>query len=72
MTEVADDAVMRARELAVGLSQGPAEAYGQVRRLRRAGWETDRAATGAEEARTISAIVTGDEARTLTAEFVTR
>lgn len=72
VTEMSDDAVSRARELAVGLSQGPAGAYGQVRRLLRAGWETDRAETGAEEARTISTMVTGAEARTLTARFAAR
>lgn len=70
ITEVSHDAGSRARELAASLASGPARALGQSRRLLRAGWEMDRVATGAEEARTISEIVHGGEAQALIARFV--
>ncbi|WP_104107804.1 enoyl-CoA hydratase/isomerase family protein [Nocardioides sp. 616] len=72
VTEVAADAAARATEVVAGLAAGPAVALGQARRLLRAGWELDRAATGAEEARTISASVSGPEATELIARFVAR
>ncbi len=72
VTEVAEDAAARARELVAGLAGAAAGALGDVRRLLRAGWELDREATGAEEARTISSRVTGPEAQALIERFVSR
>ena len=72
VTEVAEDAPARARELVTGLAGAAAGALGDVRRLLRAGWELDREATGAEEARTISSRVSGAEAQALIARFVGR
>jgi 2-(1,2-epoxy-1,2-dihydrophenyl)acetyl-CoA isomerase len=45
---------------------------GNVRRLLRQGWEMSRAETGAEEARTITEMVRGQEAQALIARFVAR
>lgn len=72
VTEVAEDAEARAREVAIALASGPATALGETRRLFRAGWELDRVSLGAEEARTISRMVQGEEAQSLIARFVTR
>jgi 2-(1,2-epoxy-1,2-dihydrophenyl)acetyl-CoA isomerase len=72
VSEVADDPDARARELAAGFAAGPATALGNVRRLLRQGWELSRGETGAEEARTITEMVKGQEAQTLIARFVGR
>jgi 2-(1,2-epoxy-1,2-dihydrophenyl)acetyl-CoA isomerase len=72
VTEVADEAEARAREIANSLASGAATALGETRRLFRAAWELDRVSTGAEEARTISRMVEGEEARSLIARFVAR
>lgn len=72
VTEVAEDAESRAREIAVAWAAGPATALGETRRLLRAGWELDRISIGAEEARTISRMVEGKEAQALIARFVSR
>lgn len=72
VTEVADDPVVRSRSLAGSFAAGPAQALGQTRRLLRASWEADRVTAGAEEARTISEMVGGDEARGLIARFLAR
>lgn len=72
IAEVTIDPHARAREIAVTMAAGPAAALGQTRRLLRAGWELDRAAIGAEEARTISEMVKGPEAQELIAHFVGR
>lgn len=72
VTEVADDHEVRAREVTTTWAAGPATALGETRRLFRAGWELDRVGTGAEEARTISRMVQGEEARSLIARFVSR
>jgi 2-(1,2-epoxy-1,2-dihydrophenyl)acetyl-CoA isomerase len=72
VTEVAEDAEARAREVAIALASGRATALGETRRLFRAGWELDRVSLGAEEARTISRMVQGEEAQSLIARFVTR
>ena len=72
VAENAETAAARGREVAAGFATGPYRALGQVRRLLRAGWELDRAATGAEEARTISDMVTGAEAQVLISEFINR
>lgn len=70
ITEGAEDAVTRARELAVGCAGGPARALGETRRLLRGSWETDRVAVGAEEARTISEMVTDPGTQELIRRFV--
>ncbi|ACU96824.1 enoyl-CoA hydratase/isomerase family protein [Saccharomonospora viridis] len=72
VAENAEAAITRGREVVAGFATGPHRALGQVRRLLRAGWEMDRAATGAEEARTISDMVTGAEAQVLISEFINR
>lgn len=50
-------AAERATALAETMAAGPAYALGQARRLLRAGWESTRAAAGAEESRTIAEAV---------------
>ncbi|GAA1653453.1 enoyl-CoA hydratase/isomerase family protein [Georgenia ruanii] len=72
ITELSDDALVRARELAAALAAGPARALGESRRLLRAAWEMDRAHAGAEEARIISEMAAGPEARALITRFATR
>jgi 2-(1,2-epoxy-1,2-dihydrophenyl)acetyl-CoA isomerase len=72
VSEVVEGPEARARDLAAGFAAGPATALGNVRRLLRQGWEMSRAETGAEEARTITEMVRGQEAQALIARFVTR
>jgi 2-(1,2-epoxy-1,2-dihydrophenyl)acetyl-CoA isomerase len=72
VTEVAADPVARATEVAQGWAAGAATALGHTRRLLRAGWDADRLATGAEEARTISSLIEGEEASALVAQFLGR
>ena len=72
VSEVADDAGARARDLAAGWAEGPATALGQARRLMRQAWEMSRADTGVEEARTIAEMVKGEEAQRLIGRFVSR
>ena len=72
VTEVAEDAEARAREVAIEWASGPSTALGETRRLFRAGWELNRVSVGAEEARTISRMVEGQEAQSLIARFVAR
>lgn len=58
VTEVIDgSATDRARSISAGLAAGPASAYGQARRLVRASWSRDRAASGVDESATISQAV---------------
>jgi 2-(1,2-epoxy-1,2-dihydrophenyl)acetyl-CoA isomerase len=72
VTELAEDPAVRGRQLATSLAAGPATALGQVARLLRRGWESDRVAVGAEEARVISEMAKGDEAQALIARFARR
>lgn len=72
ITEVADASAVRAREWAATLGAGPGRALGQARRLLREGWRLSRSETGAEEARTISLMSQGDEARDMIARFLDR
>lgn len=72
VTDVAPDPRVLAGELATAMAAGPSRALGQSRRLLRAGWESSRAEVGAEEARTISEMVRGDEAQALIRAFVER
>ena len=72
VTEVVEDAHLRARELADSLAAGPAVALGQTRRLLRAGWDADRGSTGAVEAATIAEMVAGSEAQALIERFLSR
>lgn len=55
VTEVSDDPLARARELAAGWAAGPAGAYGQTRRLLREGSLRSREDSGVDEAETIRA-----------------
>lgn len=71
VTEVSDEPG-RATALAEQLATGPAYALGQAKRLVRAAWSTDRASAGADEARTIAAAVTTDEAQRLLSGFTKR
>lgn len=71
VTEVSEDTLDRGRHWAASCALGPAQALGETRRLLRAGWELDRTAMGAEEARSISTMVKGEEARDLIARFLT-
>lgn len=72
VTELSDDARARGHALVRSLADGPATAYGATRRLLRASWDADRASTGAEEARTIAALVDGEEAQRLIRGFLDR
>jgi 2-(1,2-epoxy-1,2-dihydrophenyl)acetyl-CoA isomerase len=72
VSEVVEGPEARASDLAAGFAAGPATALGNVRRLLRQGWEMSRAETGAEEARTITEMVRGQEAQALIARFVAR
>lgn len=72
VTEVADDAVTTAAACAEQFAGGPAYALGQARRLLRAGWSVERAASGADEAATIAAAVVGEEGQRLVAAFLAR
>jgi 2-(1,2-epoxy-1,2-dihydrophenyl)acetyl-CoA isomerase len=72
VTEVAEDAPARGRELAASLASTAPRALGQARRLMRDGWERPRAAAGAEEALAISCAVQGAEAQTLISRFLIR
>lgn len=72
ITEESNDPAARAFELAAAMATGPGKALGQTRRLLRAGSERDRTATGAEEVRTITEMVKGEEAQRLIASFATR
>lgn len=70
VTEVAEDAAATAGALAEQLAAGPAYALGQARRLLRAGWSTERAASGADEAATIAGALGGEEGQRLVAQFL--
>jgi 2-(1,2-epoxy-1,2-dihydrophenyl)acetyl-CoA isomerase len=72
IAEESDEPSARAHEIAATLASGPATALGQTRRLLRSAWDLDRAATGSEEARTITEMVKGKEAQALIARFVAR
>ena len=72
VTEVAEEPATRAAALAADMASGPAIALGNVRRLMRGSWEATRAEAGAEEARTISAMVEGEEAQGLIEAFLRR
>ena len=57
VTEVADEPVGRAREVARAWADGQPVALGETRRLLRAGWEMTREDAGAVESRTIARLV---------------
>ncbi|WKN48442.1 enoyl-CoA hydratase/isomerase family protein [Nocardioides sp. Arc9.136] len=71
VTEVAADGTAggRAAEIAGRLAAGPAYALGQARRLVRTGGDTDRAAVGRDEARTIARAVATPAATALLDRF---
>ncbi|MDQ0382784.1 enoyl-CoA hydratase/isomerase family protein [Amycolatopsis thermophila] len=72
VTEVTDDDAVTRRtgELAESLAAGPALALGQAKRLIRSSFGEGRAHNAADEARTIAAAVTTDEAQKLIRRFV--
>jgi 2-(1,2-epoxy-1,2-dihydrophenyl)acetyl-CoA isomerase len=74
VTETATDDMVteHALALAATLAAGPSLALGQARRLVRGSWETTRAGTGADEARTIGRAVQSAEATRLLERFGTR
>lgn len=61
-----------AEALAARLAAGPAYALGQAKRLVRESWASTRAETGADEARTIAAAVTTDDAQAAISRFIGR
>ncbi|WP_300677480.1 enoyl-CoA hydratase/isomerase family protein [Nocardioides sp.] len=65
-------AAERALEIGRTLAAGPALALGQARRLLRSGLEVSRDVHAADEARTISRAVVGDEASALIDAFLNR
>lgn len=69
---VDDDAAGRALEVGRGLASRVPGAVGQARRLVRGSWSATRAETGADEAATIAARVTTDEAQRLIQGFLAR
>lgn len=74
VTEVVEDggADARGAEVAAALAAGPTRAYGETKRLLRGSWETTKAASAQDEARTIAAMVTSEDAQQLIARFVGR
>jgi 2-(1,2-epoxy-1,2-dihydrophenyl)acetyl-CoA isomerase len=72
VTEVVDDAhvATRTAELATSLATGPAEAFGETRRLIRSSWEVPRAEHARDEASTIARMVTTGAAKSLIAKFL--
>lgn len=72
VAEVAADPLERARELATIWAAGASEAYGQARRLLRAGADRPREESRRDEADTIAARSTSAEARDLFAAFLGR
>ncbi|HIZ98550.1 MAG TPA: enoyl-CoA hydratase/isomerase family protein [Candidatus Janibacter merdipullorum] len=72
VAEVVPDALGRARELATTLAKGAPGAFGEARRLLRASWTRDRAASAEDEAATLSRRGQGEEARALFAQFLGR
>ncbi len=72
VTEATEGAHDRAADLARRFASGPAAALGEARRLIRSAGEMSRNETGAEEARTISRMVAGEESQTLIRQFTRR
>lgn len=67
---VDDDPLVRAREIAAGIANGPSEALGEARRLVRTAWSVSRGEAGDEEGRTIAERVGTEEAQGLIRAFV--
>lgn len=74
VTRAVDDGEVlpEAEALAARLAAGPAYALGQAKRLVRESWASTRAETGADEARTIAAAVTTDDAQAAISRFLGR
>ena len=72
VAEVAADPLARARELAATWAAGPAGAYGQTRRLLRAGSLRSREESGRDEAETIRARASRPETQALFDAFLGR
>jgi len=73
VTEVVDDDQVAARtaDLAATLAEGPAEAFGQTKRLIRSSWEVPRIDNAEDEAETIARMVTTADAQALIEQFLT-
>jgi 2-(1,2-epoxy-1,2-dihydrophenyl)acetyl-CoA isomerase len=74
VTRTVDDDGVEAEALALAqqLAAGPGFALGQTRRLLRRSWDSTRAETGADEARTIAHASTTPDARAAIDRFLTR
>jgi 2-(1,2-epoxy-1,2-dihydrophenyl)acetyl-CoA isomerase len=73
VTEVVDDGDVAGRtaELGASLADGPAEAFGQAKRLIRRSSEVSRSENASDEARTIGRMVTTRDAEALIRKFLT-
>jgi len=74
VTEVVDDDQVAARtaEVAGALAGGPAQTFGETKRLIRSSWEVSRADNAKDEADTIGRMVTSDDAERLIQQFLSR
>ena len=74
VTEVVDDDQVAGRtaEVARALAGGPAQAFGETKRLIRSSWEVSRADNAKDEADTIGRVVTSDDAERLIQQFLGR
>ncbi len=74
VTEVVDDDQVAGRtaEVARALASGPAQAFGETKRLIRSSWGVSRADHAKDEADTIGRMVTSDDAERLIQQFLGR
>ena len=74
VTEVVDDDQVTGRtaEVARALAGGPAQAFGETKRLIRSSWGVSRADHAKDEADTIGRMVTSDDAERLIQQFLGR
>ena len=72
VTEVVDDdqVVSRTTAVARALADGPAQAFGETKRLIRSSWDVSRADNAKDEADTIGRMVTSDDAVGLIQQFL--
>jgi 2-(1,2-epoxy-1,2-dihydrophenyl)acetyl-CoA isomerase len=74
VTEVVDDDQVRGRtaDVAGALASGPAQAFGETKRLIRSSWGASRADNAQDEADTIGRMVASDDADRLIQQFLRR
>jgi 2-(1,2-epoxy-1,2-dihydrophenyl)acetyl-CoA isomerase len=74
VSEVVDDDQVAGRtaEVARALASGPAQAFGETKRLIRSSWGVSRADNAKDEADTIGRMVTSDDAERLIQRFLGR